>query len=313
MDRDRLRGLLDAVSGGEITAETALREIAWLPVQALEASDGVFARIDHHRGLRQGQPEVVFGEGKTPEHVVSAARAIVDRGDGLLATRLAPRAAEALRDEFPDIEVGRHGRVALLGAPTAPEDGVGPVLVVSAGTADSPVVEEAVFTCRAFGTPVAELRDVGVAGLHRLVAERAAFEGASVVIVVAGMEGALPSVVGGLVSGPVIGVPTSVGYGSALGGFTPLFAMLTSCAAGITVTNIDNGFGAAAAASRIRRAIAARATARPAETAPGVDLAPTVDAVPTLEAGPADDVVPSGDAAPPLDAAPPTPASTERR
>jgi NCAIR mutase (PurE)-related protein len=158
--------------------------------------------------------------------------------------------------------------VALFGGPALVDDGVGPVLVVSAGTADSPVVEEAVFTCRAFGVPVAELRDVGVAGLHRLVSERAAFEEASVVIVVAGMEGALPSVVGGLVAAPVIGVPTSVGYGSALGGFTALFAMLTSCAAGITVANIDNGFGAAAAASRIRRAILAHETAGSSATRP---------------------------------------------
>jgi NCAIR mutase (PurE)-related protein len=253
VDADRLKTLLQAVADGRTGPAAAARELAWQPVEALEGDGGVFARVDHHRAIRQGRAEVVFGEGKTAEQIVAICQALRARGRGFLVTRLAPDAMASLARVFPGATLGRRGRVAYVAPDTPRDEGDRhPVVVVSAGTADEPVVEEAMFTCRAFGDPVRDIRDVGVAGLHRLVAEKDAFDGASVAVVVAGMEGALPSVVGGLVDVPVIGVPTSVGYGAALGGLTPLFAMLTSCAAGVTVVNIDNGFGAAAAASRIR-------------------------------------------------------------
>jgi hypothetical protein len=257
VEAERVSALLEEVARGETDPAAAARQLAWLPVEALGSPRGVFARVDHHRAFRQGQPEVVFGQGKTPGQVLSICRSLAAGERGFLVTRLEPEAAGALSAEFPDVEVGARARVAYLPpARRQPPSPAGPVLVLSAGTADEPVVEEVVFTCRALNDPVREVRDVGVAGLHRLLDARDAFDGASVAIVVAGMEGALPSVVGGLVDIPVVGVPTSVGYGAALGGLTALFAMLTSCAAGITVVNVDNGFGAAAAASRIRRQIA---------------------------------------------------------
>ncbi|MDQ3389294.1 MAG: nickel pincer cofactor biosynthesis protein LarB, partial [Gemmatimonadota bacterium] len=205
-----------------------------------------------HRALRQGFPEVVFGEGKTPAQLVEIVRRIDHRGDGVLATRVAPAAAELLRAEIPEIELDDLSRTALL-PPRQPSARrmAGTVLVITAGTSDLPVAEEAVVTLRAFGNPVERLADIGVAGLHRLLAARDALLDAAVIIVVAGMEGALPSVVGGLVSAPVIAVPTSVGYGAAFGGVAALLGMLNSCASGVTVVNIDNGFGAACAASRI--------------------------------------------------------------
>ncbi|HEX2187788.1 MAG TPA: nickel pincer cofactor biosynthesis protein LarB [Longimicrobiaceae bacterium] len=247
MTTDRLRELLAGVAEGRVTPAEAERALAWAPVE-----ETGFATVDHHRALRQGFPEVVFGEGKTPEQTVEIARRIAARGDGFLATRVSMAAADALRAECPDVEINELGRTAYL-APAAPLSRRvrGPVLIVTAGTSDLPVAEEAAVTARAFGNPVERLTDVGVAGLHRLLSARDALLGASVVIVVAGMEGALPSVVGGLVAGPVIAVPTSVGYGTSFGGVSALLGMLNSCASGITVTNIDNGFGAAAAASRI--------------------------------------------------------------
>ncbi|MEW5931683.1 MAG: nickel pincer cofactor biosynthesis protein LarB [Gemmatimonadota bacterium] len=232
---------------GRVSPAEAERALAWAPVE-----DTGFATVDHHRALRQGYPEVVFGQGKTPEQVVEIATRIAARGDGCLVTRVALDAADLLRARVPEVELNPLGRTAYL----APAEPVarrvrGTVLVVTAGTSDLPVAEEAAVTARAFGNPVERLTDVGVAGLHRVLAARDALLGAAVVIVVAGMEGALPSVVGGLVSAPVIAVPTSVGYGASFGGVSALLGMLNSCASGITVVNIDNGFGAAAAASRI--------------------------------------------------------------
>ncbi|HEX2095034.1 MAG TPA: nickel pincer cofactor biosynthesis protein LarB [Longimicrobiaceae bacterium] len=247
MTPERLRALLGGVAEGRVSLSEAERVLAWAPLE-----DASFATVDHHRALRQGFPEVIFGAGKTPEQVVEIARRISARGDGVLATRVAPEAAELLAAEFPRIEINELGRTAFL-APDQPRERRvrGPVLVVTAGTSDLPVAEEAAVTAGALGNPVERLTDVGVAGLHRLLAARDVLLRASVVIVVAGMEGALPSVVGGLVSVPVIAVPTSVGYGAAFGGLAALLGMLNSCASGVTVVNIDNGFGAACAASRI--------------------------------------------------------------
>ncbi|HEX8907337.1 MAG TPA: nickel pincer cofactor biosynthesis protein LarB [Longimicrobiaceae bacterium] len=247
MTPERLRALLAEVAAGAVTVDDAERRLAWEPFEDLP-----IATVDHHRALRQGYPEVVFGQGKTPEQIVAIAERIVARGDGFLATRLAADAAETLVAKLPDIELNPLGRTAYL-APREPVSRKvrGTVLVVTAGTSDLPVAEEASVTAAAFGNPVERLTDVGVAGIHRLLARGDRLRSASVVIVVAGMEGALPSVVGGLVAVPVIAVPTSVGYGASFGGIAALLGMLNSCASGVTVVNIDNGFGAAAAASRI--------------------------------------------------------------
>jgi NCAIR mutase (PurE)-related protein len=244
---ERLRALLAEVAGGTVAVDEAERRLAWAPVEDLE-----FARVDHHRALRQGFPEVVFGAGKTPEQLVRIAERIAARGEGFLATRVPAEAEEPLRRALPGVELHPLGRTAWLPATDPVERKTrGSILIVTAGTSDLPVAEEAAVTARAFGNPVQRLTDVGVAGIHRVLAARDVLGSASVVIVVAGMEGALPSVVGGLVSVPVIAVPTSVGYGAAFGGLSALLGMLNSCASGVTVVNIDNGFGAAAAASRI--------------------------------------------------------------
>ncbi|MEN8375486.1 MAG: nickel pincer cofactor biosynthesis protein LarB [Gemmatimonadota bacterium] len=276
MSGDRLTVLLEAVARGETDPAEAAKALAWLPYESLSGDAGVFARVDHHRALRQGQAEVVYGRGKTPEQLVAICRALEARERGFLVTRLQPAGLEALERAFPLAQIGRRAGIVFRPSATPPRpSAAGPVVVLSAGTSDEPVVEEALFSLRAFGDPAREVRDVGVAGLHRLVDQRAAFEGATAAIVVAGMEGALPSVVGGLVDLPVIAVPTSVGYGVALGGLTALFGMLTSCAAGVTVVNIDNGFGAAYAASRIRRRVAAAFDGgAPAATPAAADTGP---------------------------------------
>jgi NCAIR mutase (PurE)-related protein len=211
-----------------------------------------FATIDHLRPHTQGQQEVVLCSGKTAEQVAAIADRLVQASGSFLATRADAGHVAALRERFPGAECNVLGRTVFL--PPDPEPaatGRGSVLVVTAGTADLPVAEEAAVTLRAFRNRVARLTDVGVAGIHRLLAETASLREAAVIVVVAGMEGALPSVVGGLVKAPVIAVPTSVGYGASFGGIAALLGMLNSCAAGVTVVNIDNGFGAAAAASRI--------------------------------------------------------------
>ena len=211
-----------------------------------------FATIDHLRPHTQGQQEVVLCSGKTAEQVAAIADRLVQASGSFLATRADAGHVAALRERFPGAECNVLGRTVFL--PPDPEPaatGRGSVLVVTAGTADLPVAEETAVTLRAFRNRVARLTDVGVAGIHRLLAETASLREAAVIIVVAGMEGALPSVVGGLVKVPVIAVPTSVGYGASFGGIAALLGMLNSCAAGVTVVNIDNGFGAAAAASRI--------------------------------------------------------------
>jgi len=246
MDRERLADLLAAVQRGDCPVDEALERLRTLPYEDLG-----FARLDHHRGLRNGFPEVVFGQGKTTEQVVAIAERLAAAGGNVLVTRLAPEPAATLVAAVDGFEYHPLPRLAVRRArPVEPRAG-GPVLVVSAGTADLPVAEEAAITVELMGARVERLYDVGVSGLHRLLAAHDRLWEAAVLIVVAGMEGALPSVVGGLVDRPVIAVPTSVGYGASLGGLAALLGMLNTCAAGVVVVNIDNGFGAAAAAARI--------------------------------------------------------------
>jgi hypothetical protein len=247
MRREHVRDLLDQVANGALGIDEALGRLSFEPAESLG-----FATIDHHRALRQGFPEVVFGEGKATEHLLAIASRIAERGEGLLVTRLASDAAPVLSARFPAIELNAIARTAYLPPTVAiAPTGRGTVLIVTAGTSDLPVAEEALVTATALGNCVSRLVDVGVAGIHRLLARRDELMTASVIVVVAGMDGALPSVIGGLVRCPVIAVPTSVGYGASFGGLAALLTMLNSCAAGITVVNIDNGFGAAVAASRI--------------------------------------------------------------
>jgi pyridinium-3,5-biscarboxylic acid mononucleotide synthase len=247
---EQLETLLAEVAAGRLTPSAALDRLRHLPFEDLP-----FARVDHHRSLLQGQPEVVFCEGKTPDQVVAICERLEAVGGTFLGTRASESVAARLRERFPQMIWNPLARTVHLPPavrPAHPPD-AGTILVVSAGTSDLPVAEEAAVVADAFGHGVERLIDVGVAGLHRLLAAREQLRRARVLIVVAGMEGALPSVVGGMVAAPVIAVPTSVGYGASFGGLAALLAMLNSCAAGVTVVNIDNGFGAAAAASRICR------------------------------------------------------------
>lgn len=247
--------LLAQVAGGGLSPEAALERLRHFPVESLE-----YARVDHLRPLSQGHAEVVFCQGKTPAQCVGICEALAAAYGAFLATRADAPVADALRRRFPAAVHTEAARtVHLAPSPQWPVTGRGTVLVVSAGTADIPVAEEAAVVAEFFRNRTERLYDVGVAGIHRLLQQRPVLDGAAVAIVVAGMDGALPSVVGGLVSIPVIAVPTSVGYGASFGGLAALLAMLNSCAAGVTVVNIDNGFGAAAAASRINHPVAAGA------------------------------------------------------
>jgi pyridinium-3,5-biscarboxylic acid mononucleotide synthase len=249
MNRSDLRALLDEVRDGALTPEAAQDRLLQFLRQAPYENLG-FARVDHHRSVRQGFPEVVFGPGKTPEQVAAIAARIVAAGHNLLVTRTTPEAYQAVTEQLPGAVFHDMARTITLRV-GQPVPGKGTIVVAAAGTADLPVAEEAAITAEIMGNSVDRLYDVGVAGLHRLLSEHARLTAARVIIVVAGMEGALPSVVGGLVDVPVVAVPTSVGYGSSFGGLTALLAMLNSCASGISVVNIDNGFGAAAVASSI--------------------------------------------------------------
>jgi pyridinium-3,5-biscarboxylic acid mononucleotide synthase len=249
-----IRALLAAVSRGDTPSdEAAARLIAAFRASPYE--DLGFARVDHHRAVRQGQPEVVFGLGKSSSQVVEIARRIADRGHALLVTRATPEMGSAVSTILTGCHFDAVSRTIVRPAsePVAVAP-MGPVLVCCAGTSDLPVAEEAAVCGQAMGLAVERLYDVGVAGIHRLLDARNRLEAARVLIVVAGMEGALPSVVGGLTASPVIAVPTSVGYGASFEGLAALLAMLNSCASGIGVMNIDNGFGAAALAARILRA-----------------------------------------------------------
>lgn len=249
MNATQLKILMARLATGEIDATEAEQQL----LHALRAGpfeDLGFARIDHHRSIRQGFPEVVLGLGKTPAQIAAIAAEIVGRGSTLLITRATDEVFDAVRGLVPAAVYYADARiVALPQRDVAP--GKGLILVVAAGTADLPVAEEAARTAELMGNDVARLYDVGVAGLHRLLSEHARLDAARVIVVVAGMEGALPSVVSGLVSAPVIAVPTSVGYGASFGGVAALLGMLNSCASGVSVVNIDNGFGAGNIASLI--------------------------------------------------------------
>jgi NCAIR mutase (PurE)-related protein len=249
MNASDLHRLFDALARGEIDAATAEHRV----LEALRAQpyeDLGFARVDHHRSVRQGFPEVVLGLGKTPAQVAGIAAEIVRRGSTLLVTRASEAAYDAVRERVPRaLYYADAGIIALRQQDVAP--GKGTIVVASAGTSDLPVAEEAARTAELMGNDVVRIYDVGVAGLHRLLDEHERLASARVLIVVAGMEGALPSVVAGLVSVPVIAVPTSVGYGASFGGIAALLGMLNSCASGVSVVNIDNGFGAANIASLI--------------------------------------------------------------
>jgi len=245
----QLKDLLERVASGALDPDTARAQL----LEAFRASpfeDLGFARVDHHRAVRQGFPEVILGLGKTPAQVAAIAAEIVGHGSTLIVTRATEAAFEAVRGVVPDATYYRDASIiALRQQDVTP--GKGTILVAAAGTSDLPVAEEAARTAELMGNDVSRLYDVGVAGIHRLLGERERLAAARVVIVVAGMEGALPSVVSGLVGVPVIAVPTSIGYGASFGGLAALLGMLNSCASGVSVVNIDNGFGAASVASLI--------------------------------------------------------------
>jgi NCAIR mutase (PurE)-related protein len=249
MNATELRQLVDDLAAGAIDPETGHRRL----LDALRArpfADLGFARVDHHRAVRQGFPEVVLGLGKTPAQIAAIATEIIARGSTLLITRAEPAAYDAVRAVAPSAIYHPQARVVALAQQDVAR-GKGTVVICAAGTSDLPVAEEAALTAELMGNDVDRLYDVGVAGLHRLLGEQARLAAARVVIVVAGMEGALPSVVSGLVGVPVIAVPTSVGYGASFSGLAALLGMLNSCASGVSVVNIDNGFGAANIASLI--------------------------------------------------------------
>ena len=249
MRRERVRDLLARVADGSLPVDRALDSLALEPTESLG-----FATIDHHRALRQGFPEVIYGAGKTPAQIAAIAQRIAERGDGVLVTRIDDDAVAPLLAVLPAAEHNAVARTVLLRGATPPGVSSASLLIITAGTSDLPVAEEAAVTAGAMGCLVERLTDVGVAGIHRLLARRDMLDSAGVIVVVAGMDGALASVVGGLARVPVIAVPTSVGYGASFQGIAPLLTMLNSCAAGVTVVNIDNGFGAAVAAARILHA-----------------------------------------------------------
>lgn len=239
MTKERLRQLLQEVRSGTLDVASALARLRDLPYEELG-----FAKLDHHRALRQRFPEVVFCSGKTTEQIVAIVERLAIHADRVLATRAGPQVFESVKSRFPEARYYELGRIMLVGQPPAPPDTTHYVAVVTGGTADIPVAEEAAVTAELLGSRVERRYDVGVAGLHRLLDQRACLVEARVNVVVAGMEGALASVVAGLVANPVIAVPTSVGYGASFGGLAALLTMLNSCAPGVAVVNIDNGFGA---------------------------------------------------------------------
>lgn len=243
-----LKKLIMDVKGGRVTADTAVERLKTLPFEELE-----FATVDTHRSLRQGFPEVILAQWKTVVQIRAIAGAMMARKENVLITRLDERKGRALKKAFPKGYYNRTAKTFFIKSHGIKDAGRGVILVICAGTSDVPVAEEAAVTAECMGNRVERLYDVGVAGIHRLLHRKETILSANVLVVVAGMEGALPSVVSGLVARPVIAVPTSVGYGANLGGVATLLAMLNSCAAGISVVNIDNGFGAAYAASLINR------------------------------------------------------------
>ena len=248
MNPRKLEDLLKRVKLGKTSVEKAIAQLKSLPFEDLG-----YARVDHHRSLRKGFPEVIWGEGKSSNQILSIMKEMKRKGQNVLITRLDEKKAKDIQKAFPKCRYSPRSKVLTYLIHPVRSEGKGTILVITAGTTDIPVAEEAVITAQFMGNHVETLYDVGVAGIHRLLSERERLEGARVLVVVAGMEGALPSVVGGLVDRPVIAVPTSVGYGTSFGGITALLAMLNSCASGVAVVNIDNGFGAGYMASLMNR------------------------------------------------------------
>ena len=247
MTPDDLRDLLEQVAGGAMTADAAMQRLRYQPIDDLG-----FARVDTHRALRTGMPEVIYGAGKTPAQIAAIAASIAGHGQPVLATKTDAAAFDAVRDELSDAEFHADARM-ITHAPEPRPAPRGNVLVLTGGTSDAAVAAEAHVTARTLGANATTIGDVGVAGLHRLLGQREHLDAADAIVAVAGMEGALPSVVGGLTDRPVIAVPTSVGYGASLGGIAALLAMLSGCAPGVSVVNIDNGFGAGYQAALIAR------------------------------------------------------------
>ncbi|MBS3731564.1 MAG: nickel pincer cofactor biosynthesis protein LarB [Desulfobacterales bacterium] len=248
MNPEDLQKLLEAVANGRTQVSSAMEQLQHLSMEDIE-----YAHVDHHRSLRKGFPEVIFGEGKTADQIAGIMEKMVPRENIVLVTRVSGEKAGHLNEHFPGAVYHEDARMLILEKSPPRVQGKGSILVMSAGTSDIPVAKEAYLTAQAMGNRVEVVYDVGVAGIHRLFAHKEAIDRATVLIVAAGMEGALPSVVGGLVNRPVIGVPTSIGYGTSLGGLTPLFAMLNSCSSNVAVVNIDNGFGAGYLAAMINR------------------------------------------------------------
>jgi len=250
LNEDTIRKLLVKLSKGEITVDDGLKKLKDLPYE-----DIGIAHIDHHRSLRRGLPEVIFGEGKAVADILAIMERMSQQDENIIVTRLSQDKADNIKSRYPDILYHERARIVTLTRHSIKARGRGVILVISAGTSDIGVAEEAAITARFMGNEVTTIYDLGVSGIHRLLGHREQLRKASVLIVVAGMEGALPSVVGGLVDKPVIAVPTSIGYGASFGGIAALLGMLNSCASGVTVVNIDNGFGAGYAASLINREI----------------------------------------------------------
>lgn len=244
-----LRNLLQSVAAGEVSPDVALDKLKHFDFEPV----GDFARIDHHRRLRTGFPEVIWGQGKTPDQIVQIIEVMRQHNPVVMATRIEPAVYAQLQEKIPDLQYFSTARICAISPPTLEPQHSGIIGILSAGTADLPVAEEAAVTAELSGFRVQRLWDVGVSGIHRLLSNRHVIAECNVLIVVAGMEGALPSVVAGLADSPTIAVPTSVGYGASFGGLAPLLTMLNSCAAGVAVVNIDNGFGAAILAGQILR------------------------------------------------------------
>ena len=248
MDMEYLNALLRAVSNGKTSVENAAEKLKNLSMEDIE-----YAHIDHHRSLRKGFPEVIFGEGKTADQITGIMEKIIAQEHVLLVTRVSPNKAAKILAHFPEAKFYNNAGMIIWKKGKIPILGKGEILVISAGTSDIPVAKEAYLTAKAMGNEAGYLYDVGVAGIHRLFKHKELINNAAVLVVAAGMEGALPSVVAGMVDKPVIAVPTSIGYGASLGGLTALFAMLNSCSSNVAVVNIDNGFGAGYMASMINR------------------------------------------------------------
>lgn len=248
METEKLKQLLEGVQSGRVDVDSALEELRHLPYENVDG----FANLDHHRALRNGFPEVVLGQGKQPDQVAAIVKRLAERSDRVLVTRVDPAMADVVLKDNPELTYHALPRLLVLDRTDTAGRKPG-ILVVTAGTADMPVAEEAAVTAELMNNKVERLYDVGVAGIHRLLDKVDTLWQARVIVVAAGMDGALPSVVGGLVSTPVIAVPTSVGYGASFNGLAALLTMLNSCAAGLGVVNIDNGFGAGVLASRINQ------------------------------------------------------------